>query len=98
MAAKPRYQVEISARAADELGRLRAFDQRPIVQSIRDLAHQAEVATRNRKRLVEPLERIPAATWELRVGRHRVFYEIRAPGTVRVLPVIIKDGTTVESL
>lgn len=93
-----RYRIEISASAADELACLRAFDQRPIVQAIRRLADQAEVATKNRKPLREPLHQLPDATWEIRVGNHRVFYEIREEGTVRILRVIIKSGTTEGSL
>jgi plasmid stabilization system protein ParE len=78
--------------------RVSAFDQRPIVQAIRRLADQAEVATKNRKPLREPLHQLRDATWEIRVGNHRVFYEIREEGTVRILRVIIKSGTTEGSL
>ena len=88
----------MSEHASDELEQLRPFDRRPIVQAIRTLSHQAETPTRNRKPLRERLDELPAATWELRVGRHRVLYEIRDRGTVRVLRVIIKAGTTAESL
>jgi len=94
----PLYDIEISDRALDELEHLRPFEERPIIQAIRILSRQAETVTQNRKRLREPLEHLPDATWELRVGRHRVFYEIRDRATVRVLRVIIKTGTTSESL
>jgi hypothetical protein len=70
----------------------------PIVEAIRGLSDQAEAITRNRRPLREALEGLPMPVWQLRVGRHRVFYEIIAPATVRILRVIIKQGTTAESL
>ena len=94
----PSYDIEISNRAIDELEQFRPFDRRPVVNAIRMLAHQAETVTRNRRPLREPLDDLPAAVWELRIGKHRVFYEIRDRATVRVLRVIIKAGTTAESL
>jgi mRNA-degrading endonuclease RelE of RelBE toxin-antitoxin system len=95
---RPRYRIEISSRAATELDQLRPFDQRPVVQALRQLVYEAEVETRNRKPLRAEIRQFPEATWELRVGRHRVFYEVQAGATVRVLRVIIKTGTTAESL
>jgi mRNA-degrading endonuclease RelE of RelBE toxin-antitoxin system len=89
----PPYAIEISRRASDELEQLRAFDRRPIVQAIRTLAHQAEIVTRSRKPLREPLGELPPGTWQLRVGRHRVLYEIRDFATVRVLR---EEGISME--
>jgi mRNA-degrading endonuclease RelE of RelBE toxin-antitoxin system len=94
----PHYEIEISEDANTELEHLRAFDRRPIVQAIRGLSRDAEIATRNRKPLRVPLSELPDATWELRVGKHRILYEVRNPATVRILRVIIKRGTTAESL
>ena len=93
-----RYRIEVSEEAAAELAELRAFDQRRIVQAIRELANQADVRTRNRRPLREPVGELPRVTWQVRVDKHRIFYEIRDEGTVRVLRVIIKRGTTEESL
>ena len=92
------YEIEISELANDELEELRPFDRRPIVQALRLLSHQAETETRNRKRLRRPVEGLPRDTWQIRIGVHRVLYEVRAHATVRVLRVIIKTGTTGESL
>ena len=93
-----RYELEISERATLELRALRPYDRRPIVEAIRALSHEAEMTTRNRRPLREALEGLPMPAWQLRVGTHRVFYEIRRPATVRILRVIIKEGTTAESL
>jgi mRNA-degrading endonuclease RelE of RelBE toxin-antitoxin system len=71
---------------------------RPVVQAIRRLSRDAEIANRNRKPLRVLLSELPDATWELRVGKHRILYEVRNPATVRILRVIIKRGTTAESL
>jgi mRNA-degrading endonuclease RelE of RelBE toxin-antitoxin system len=94
----PTYTIEFSERAAAELAEARAFEQRMIVAAIRVLRHQAEVPTQNRKRLRAPLDELPEASWQLRVGKYRVLYEVLGGRTVRVLRVIIKAGTTAESL
>jgi hypothetical protein len=50
---------------------------------VEQLSHQAEVPTRNRKRM-RPNE---LAAWELRIGDLRVFYEIERPqGDSETLP------------
>ena len=93
-----RYEIEISQHANQELEALRPFDRRPVVAAIRTLYHQAEVPARNRKPLRSPVEGLPMPAWQLRVGRHRVFCEVVPPATVHILRVIIKEGTTAESL
>lgn len=62
-----------------------------------NLVEKAEVETTNRKPLREPLQLLPEATWEVRVGPFRVLYRFD-DGTVIVLRVILKRGTTEESL
>ena len=50
-----------------------AFERKLIVLEIREqLAHQPNAETKNRK----PLRENPIASWELRVGKHRIFYEV----------------------
>lgn len=50
-----------------------AYDRKTIVTQIRDqLTDQPHIETKNRKRLRET----PMASWELRIGKFRVFYEI----------------------
>jgi mRNA-degrading endonuclease RelE of RelBE toxin-antitoxin system len=92
------YQIEVSPLAAEELAALRAFDQRAVVEAIRRLVHEAETATRNRKQLREPVGELPDGTWQIRVGSHRVFYEVVESRIARILRVIIKQRTTAESL
>jgi mRNA-degrading endonuclease RelE of RelBE toxin-antitoxin system len=92
-----RYQVEISFEAAGELRELPPFYRRAIVRHLRDLEYEAETRTRNRKPLEQPLPALPGASWEVRVGRHRVLYNVEGQ-LVSVLRVIIKEGTTEDSL
>jgi mRNA-degrading endonuclease RelE of RelBE toxin-antitoxin system len=91
------YAIVIDEAARAELREIQVFYRRPIVEAVRQLAHDAEIETRNRKRLGEPLDLLPDATWECRVGPFRVLYAIEGR-TVRVLRVILKTGTTQESL
>ena len=83
--------------AVDELEALRAFDRPRIRRAVDELADRADVETTNRKPLREPLQLLPEATWEVRIGPHRVLYRFDT-GTVVVLRVILKRGTTEESL
>jgi mRNA-degrading endonuclease RelE of RelBE toxin-antitoxin system len=76
---------------------VRAFDRPPIRRAVAALEHQALTETINRKPLREPLSTLPEATWQLRVGRYRVLFQVEG-GTVWVLRVILKTGTTGESL
>ena len=91
------FRIEWTAQAKIELKGVRAFDRPPIRRAVVALEHQAMTETINRKPLREPLSALPEATWELRVGRHRVLYQVEG-GTVWVLRVILKTGTTGESL
>ena len=91
------FRIEWTTRATSELRRLRAFDRSPIRRAVAALEQQAVAETINRKPLREPLSALPEATWEVRVDRHRVLYRVDG-GTVRVLRVILKTGTTGESL
>jgi hypothetical protein len=42
------------------------------------LAHQAEVETRNRRRVRAPVPWCPDATWKLRIEDYRVLYRVEA--------------------
>jgi mRNA-degrading endonuclease RelE of RelBE toxin-antitoxin system len=91
--------LEWEPMAASELDELRAFDSRPLLRAIEELLHAAEVETRNRKRLGRAIEEVPDAAWEVRVGAHRVFYDVKDGQTVRVLRVILKGRrTTAEAV
>jgi hypothetical protein len=95
------YVVELSAEAQADMRAIRAFHRPGVYRALADLSHQAEVETRHRKPLLEPLEDLPQATWEIRAGDYRAFYVIRSgeEQTVRVLRVILKGtATTLEAL
>ena len=92
------YEIDLALEARLELRGLRPFDARPLYRAIEDLRWHAETVTRNRKPLREPLEELPEASWEVRVGMYRVLYKIVGL-TVGVLRVILKDHeTTSEAL
>lgn len=82
--------------AEEELDQLRSFDARSILKAIRELRYGAELVTRKRKRLREPIPSVPEASWELRVGDHRVLYEVRKHRIVRMLRVILKGRLTMD--
>jgi hypothetical protein len=92
----PRYLLEWDLPAEEEFAALRPFDARPILEAVRALRHQAEVETRNRKRLRTVIPSVPDATWDLRVADHRVLYEVRNHRLVRVLRVIFKGRLTMD--
>jgi len=98
------YVVELSAEAQADMRSIKAFHRPRVYRALADLSHQAEIETTHRKRLLEPLDDLPDAAWELRVGDYRAFYvtrmsEERGEQTVRVLRVILKrTATTLQAL
>jgi mRNA-degrading endonuclease RelE of RelBE toxin-antitoxin system len=67
------YQIEVTEEAKGDLSYYTAFERKIIVSEIREqLTYQPHVETKNRK----PLRDTPLASWELRVGKYRVFYEV----------------------
>jgi mRNA-degrading endonuclease RelE of RelBE toxin-antitoxin system len=67
------YQIELTEDAKVDLDSYSAYERKIIVSEIRvQLSYQPLVETKNRK----PLRENPIASWELRVGRFRVFYEV----------------------
>ena len=101
------YVVEWTEEAWAEVQGLSVFERRSLMGAVQELRHQAETETLNRKRLTEPLELLPDATWEVRVrGRHRLLYAVRPRSggpdeqqTVEILRAIIKEReTTAEAL
>ena len=73
------FQIDVAEDAAAEIVALPAFIRKQVVEAIEaQLSHQPNVPTRNRKLLrglVPPWEHL-AATWEIRVGEYRVFYDV----------------------
>ena len=90
------YTLEWDPTAEEELDPLRSFDTRSILKAVRELRYEAEVATRNRKPLREPIPSAPNASWELRIADHRVLYQVRKHQIVRLLRVIFKGRLTTD--
>lgn len=67
------YQIEVTESARDDLSVYTVFERKTIASAMRaPLTYQPMIETRQRKKLRDN----PVASWELRVGKHRVFYEI----------------------
>ena len=81
------YEIILSPEALDHLAALTARRRRVVLDAMEThLAHQPITATRRRK----PLRPNPLASWELRVGRFRVYYQAESTGdedTVYVIAV-----------
>lgn len=84
------YSLQWEPKAEREFDDLRPFEVRPILKAIRELRYQAEGETRNRRSLRRAIKSAPEASWELRVGDHRVLYDVQKHRIVRVLRVIVK--------
>ena len=67
------FTIDVSPDAQEQLDEFTARDRRKLLDAIDvQLRHQPLVRTRNRK----PLDPNDLATWELRVGELRVFYDV----------------------
>ena len=67
------YRIEVTEEAKIDLSHYTAFERKIIVSEIREqLTDQPQVETKNRK----PLNDNPIASWELRAGKYRVFYDV----------------------
>jgi mRNA-degrading endonuclease RelE of RelBE toxin-antitoxin system len=67
------YRIEVTAEAQADLSYYTAFERKIITVGIRDqLTHQPLVETRSLKKLRDN----PVASWEMRAGKYRVFYEV----------------------
>lgn len=86
------FRIVVTPEAAVDLQELSAFDRRKVATAIdSQLAHQALLETRNRKRLRPN----PLSQWELRVGSHRIFYDVQEDdNVVTVVAVGCKKGGT----
>jgi len=77
------YRIEVTAEAKTDLSQYTAFERKLIVSGIREqLTDQPLIETKNRK----PLRDYPIASWELRIGKYRVFYEV--DDTVHTVSVV----------
>ena len=99
--APPRFAIVYSAEAQTDLRGVKSFRRPAIVKAIDELAYQADVETEQRIPLAEPLDELPDATWEVRVGEYRALYCMPAPEpeegqTVVILRVIFKGTATTK--
>jgi mRNA-degrading endonuclease RelE of RelBE toxin-antitoxin system len=73
------YEILIQELAAEEIGSLRPFEQRRVMDEIEEqLTNEPNTASRRRKCLVglKPLFEHILPVWELRIGELRVFYDV----------------------
>jgi len=73
------YTIEITEAAYNELAAIKAYNRRQIVDAIDEqLLNEPTSETRNRKPLIgiEPRFEHEPSVWELRIGQHRVFYDV----------------------
>lgn len=67
------YSLDMTDEAEEDLRYYRAFERKQIVSDIQvQLVFEPGQETNSRK----ALRQNPIASWELRIGKHRVFYEI----------------------
>lgn len=83
------FRIEMTEEARTDLSCYIASERKLIVSEIRtQLENQPHVETKNRKALREN----PIASWELRVGKYRVFYLVdQTARTVSVVSVGHKE-------
>ena len=73
------YEIRFARDVEADLRRLRAYDRQRVLGAIeRHLTSQPAVQARNRKllRSLIPPWTAEGPIWELRVGEHRVFYDV----------------------
>ncbi len=73
------YEIEFADAAVTHLAGLTARERSTVVEAIEKQLHEPLVETRNRK-LLKPN---PIASWELRIGALRVFYDVASTDPVR---------------
>jgi mRNA-degrading endonuclease RelE of RelBE toxin-antitoxin system len=67
------YNIEVTEEAKRDLNYYTVAERKIVVSQIRvELEDQPSTETRNRKKLRDN----PIATWELRIGKFRIFYEV----------------------
>lgn len=80
------YRIEFTEDAKLDLSYYTAYERKVIVSALREqLTYQPSVETANRKHLYQH----PIATWELRTGKYRSFYETNE---MALLVVIVAVG------
>jgi mRNA-degrading endonuclease RelE of RelBE toxin-antitoxin system len=84
-----KYSIVVEQQAKDDLSRLRAFDQRKIMDSIQELlsANPTQIS----KSRIKRLRGVDSPQFRLRVNGFRVFYDVEDE-QVRVLRVLPKEA------
>jgi len=89
------HRIEYSPDAEEHLEGLTPRQQRIVLDAVeRQLVHLPQVETRNRR----PMRPNPVASWELRIGSLRVYYDVEdePEPVVLVLAVGIKERNQVR--
>jgi mRNA-degrading endonuclease RelE of RelBE toxin-antitoxin system len=89
-----RYRIEWDPETVEHMACLSARDEAIVLDAVPvHLSHQPTVRTRNRK----PMEANPVASWELRIGNLRVYYEVseEPEAVVTIRAVGLKDRNRV---
>ena len=77
--AKTLYTIDYAEGVSEDVANLRAHERKNILDAIdKQLLHEPTRQTKNRKILVgliAPWDHVPPV-WELRIGEHRVFYDV----------------------
>lgn len=85
------FRIDLSDSALDDLRLLRKSEQVLILDSLEPFLHEPTTETRRRK----PLRSNPIATWELKIDRFRVFYDVDAESEVVLVKAVgWKDHNT----
>ena len=90
------YEIAWSEASRADLKALPAFWRRRVAAAVEQLVHQAEIETRNRKRLRQAPQGFWDAEWNLRVGDLRVLYRVIDGRIAQVLRVILKGTATTD--
>jgi mRNA-degrading endonuclease RelE of RelBE toxin-antitoxin system len=73
------FEIRYAEGVADDLTELRAYDQRIVVDRIKEqLTHEPAVETRAKRIIagLKPSFQHEEPLWQLRVGQYRVFYDV----------------------
>ena len=88
------FRLRFAYGALEDLKGLRAHDRARIVAEIERRLAEHPRASRNRKELTAlapPWEHVPPI-WELRVGDHRVFYDVDARARLVIVRAVRRKG------
>lgn len=85
-----KYDIELSRAAEGHLDDLSAYDRKVVIDAMeKHLSYQPMKPTRNRKQMRSN----PMATWELRIGKFRVLYNVVEDQVIVVVVALaVKEG------